>query len=363
MSTASTGTGILGPATICRLDARLLERISRGERLGGVAISAVGTIVLGAGTYGIAFGIWRAFEQAAYSAVKLPTLLLLVAACTLALSVMLASVLRSKLSFSQTAVAILLSLAVTSAVLGAMAPISIVVALVAPPPDPAALGLAIDHPRVLPSLAVARTQVLLHVAVIACAGIVGVVRLRGLLGRLGLRLVVVRRVLVSFLSIQFLVGVELSWLLRPFFGRPHLPPTFSCDDLLKGNFFEELAAAMRPLFGDATLAVLTIVLGGVALAAVGVLWREPVTHTEIEIGGSGLAVRDANGERVVPWDQIVSVRRIGLDVLVELRPDETLAGDFVRAGCKDAESARVLAQRIEDARTSIQLGPFRTAGV
>lgn len=363
MISVSAEAGVVGPATICRLDARLLERISRGDRLGGVAISAACTIVLGAGTYGVAFGIWRAVEQAAYSAVKLPALLLLIAACTLALSIMLASVLRSKLSFSQTAVAILLSLAVTSAVLGAMAPISIVVALVAPPPDPAALGLAIDDPRVLPSLAVARTQLLLHVAVIACAGIVGVVRLRGLLARLGLRLVVVRRVLVSFLSIQFLAGVELSWLLRPFFGRPHLPPTFSCDDLLKGNFFEELAAAMRPLFGDTALAVTAAIFVGVALAAVVALWQDPGTPTEIEVGGSGLSVRDANGERVVPWDRIVSVRRIGRDVVVELRPDETLAGDFVRAACKDAEAARVLAQRIEDARTSIQLGPFRTVGV
>jgi len=361
MSVGSSGEGLVGSAAICRLDDRLLGRIARGDRLGAVAISAVATITLGAGAYGIAFGLWRAPEQAAYSAVKLPALLLSVAACTLGLSVMLASVLRSKLSVRQTAVAILLSLAVASAVLGAMAPVSIVVGLVAPPPDPAALGLAIDDPRVQPSLAVARTQLLLHVAVIACAGMVGVIRLRGLLERLGLARIVRRRVLVSFLAIQFLVGVQLSWLFRPFFGRPHLPPTFSCDDLLDGNFFAEVAASMRPAFGAASPAVLAAILGTVALAAVVTLsLDDEAMSCEVAMGDRGVSLRSASEVRFVPWDAILSVRCRQTVILVELRPDETLTGDVVRVDCKKGDVACELAQCIEDERKKVRLGPFRT---
>ena len=49
----------MNAADICRLDDDLIERISRGDRLGGLALSATRTIVLGAGAYGIAFGLWR----------------------------------------------------------------------------------------------------------------------------------------------------------------------------------------------------------------------------------------------------------------------------------------------------------------
>lgn len=355
----------VGAAEICRLDDRLLERIRRGERLGAVAISAVTTVALGAGAYGVALGVWRAAEQAVYSAIKLPLLLLSVAAFTLLLSVMLASLLRSKLSIRQTAVAILLSLAVASAVLGAMAPVSIVVALVAPPPDPTALGLSIADPRVAPSLAVARAQVVLHVAVVACAGIVGVVRLRGLLARLGLSADVLRRVLVGLLSAQFVVGVQLSWLLRPFLGRPHLAPTFSCNDLFEGNFFEELALALRPAFGSAAPFVLVLGFTAIVLAAVvAVSLRAVTSRADIEVGQSGVALRGAHETRIVPWHEIAVVRGVGADVFLTLRPDETLADDVVRIGCEDANAAAELARHIDAERTKGREGPFRTpAGV
>lgn len=241
---------LIGPAAICRLDDDLLARISRGDRLGGIALSAGVTITLGAGAYGIAFGIWRALEQAAYSAVKLPALLLSVAACTLGLSVMLASILRSKLSIRQTAVSILLSLAITSAVLGAMAPVSIVVALIAPPPDP---------------------------------------------------------------------------------------------------------------FGNATPFVLAAVFGVVAGSAlIALSLRAPASCTDVELGPSGLALREAGAMRVVSWKAIASVCAAGPEIHVTLRPDQTLTGDVLRLACKDPDTARELARRVDAERTAWRSGPFRT---
>nr|MDQ3035982.1 hypothetical protein [Myxococcota bacterium] len=153
---------LLGPGALCRIDAALVDRIRRGDDLRGVAASCALAIALGAGAYGAAFGMWRAPEMGVYVALKLPLLIAAIAACTTATSAILAALLRSQLSLAQTAVCILLSLAVTSVLLGALAPISLLLTLSAPPPDPAALGLAIDDAAVAPSMEVARALLLWH---------------------------------------------------------------------------------------------------------------------------------------------------------------------------------------------------------
>src|ERR1700722_314294 len=104
----------LGWAALCRLDDRLLERLRRGEELPRVLVAAVGTILAGGAAYGVAFGIWRAPEQALYSAIKLPALMLSVALCTVGLGGICAILLRARLALGQTPVCLLLSFAVTS---------------------------------------------------------------------------------------------------------------------------------------------------------------------------------------------------------------------------------------------------------
>ena len=350
---------LVGPAALCRLDDVLLGRIRRGDDLTGIVLSAIVTIGVGAGAYGVAFGIWRGGAQAVFSAVKLPALFLAIASCTMGLGAMVAVLLRSRLSFRQTAVCMLVSLAVTSTVLFAASPIAILFALAFPPPDPTVVGLAIGDPRVAPSLVVARGLLVLHVVVIASAGMAGVVRLRGLLGRLGLAKAVARRVLVSWMAAQFLCGAELSWLMRPFFGRPHLPPSFSCDDLLEGNFFEELAVSLRSAFGP--MAPLVLVVVGLAMAsALAHSLRSETDRVEVAIGPSGLLVD--GGPRVVSWTAIVAIRTVDGDVHVELEPDETLVHDVLTIGCASEAESKRLADELELERTRVQEGPFRTRG-
>ena len=96
---------------LVRQDAAFVDRLRRGEQLGGVALAAVLTIVLGAGAYGVAFGIWRAPESALYAAIKLPLVLLGVSALTALASAMMAPALRAKLSLRQTVVCIRVSYA------------------------------------------------------------------------------------------------------------------------------------------------------------------------------------------------------------------------------------------------------------
>ena len=349
-------TSLVTPFALCRLDGRLLARIQNGERLGGIAWSSLLAIAIGTGAYGFAFGLWRGLAQALFSAVKLPALIILVAAGTLLLSGMLASVLRARLTVRQTAVCILLSMAVLSVVLGALAPIAIMLAEIAPPPDPAALGLPIDDARVATSLSVARAQLLVHVAVIAGAGIIGVARLRGLLARLGLSSPALRRVMVSFIAMQLAVGAQLAWLMRPFFGRPHLPPTFSCDDLTKGNFFEEVVTSMRPFFGNATFAVLGVFACLVVVALAAHL-RDADVVRRYELGPAGLALDDG---RSFPFGAILFTRAHGATVEIGLTADETLASERLRLAAGSTEAATALAAALEAERRRVRAGPFRT---
>jgi hypothetical protein len=43
-------------------------------------------------------------------------------------------------------------------------------------------------------------------------------------------------------------GMQLTWILRPFFGSPDFPVQFLRPDALKGNFIEGFISIIRPLF-------------------------------------------------------------------------------------------------------------------
>jgi hypothetical protein len=332
----------------CRLDEHLIARVQQNKEVRRVVFSAARTIVLGAASYGLAFGIWRAPTQAVFSAIKLPLLLLAVAVCTIALGAMLAMLLRSKLSLGQTGVCMLLSFAVTSAVLGALTPVSI--------------ALDVLVPR---TVATGRALLLFHTAMIAAAGVAGVLRLRTLLARLGLEHVVARRVLVSWISAQFLVGSQLSWLLRPFFGDLHAHPTFLAHDVLRGSFFEAVHQAMRMTFGAAAPVVYWTAGVGFVIVLGSALRADPSDVT-VEIGGAGLAVqglptlRRRGLARFVSFRDIASVRCADASLVIELVADETLARETLRVRCASREAATSLARRINDALARVDAGPFRT---
>jgi hypothetical protein len=342
---------LLRPTALCRLDEGLLERIRRGDDLRGVVLLAIGTILVGAGAYGVAFGIWRAPEQALYSAIKLPALLLSVALCTVGLGGMLAMLLRSRLSLGQTAVCMLLSFAVTSAVLGALAPVSIAFDLLVPPADPA---------RLAASLPVGRALLLLHTTVLAGAGVTGVLRLRLLLARLGLDHSVARRLLVSWISAQFLVGSQLCWLFRPFFGEPDVRVRFFAEHALRGSFFDAVARLMGSTFGPLAPVVFALFATASAATLVNMLRVTP-SEVSVDVGSAGLAVKGAT-RRVVTWREIALVRAEGSRVTIDLRADETLGRGTLRVVCESGEAAAELARRIEEARGRLEYGAFRTAG-
>ena len=189
----------------------------------------VGAVVLGAGLYGAVMGWWRAPLQAFYVGIKFPLILLLTAFGNALLNGMLAPLLGLNISFRQSLLAVLMSFAIAAAILGAFAPLAGFLVWNTPPMTPD-----------LKSSATYGFIKLVHVLVIAFAGIVGNARLFQLLMKLGGRRQVAGRVLVAWLAVNLFLGSQLTWIARPFIGSPDLPVVFLRDTAFQGNFYENI---------------------------------------------------------------------------------------------------------------------------
>ena len=195
----------------------------------------IAVIVIGAGFYGSAMGWWSAPEQALFVAVKFPLILLLAALGNALINGMLAPLLGLNIPFRQSFSAVVMSFAITSAILGAFSPIIAFIVWNAPPMT---AGVSdINYSAIM----------LAHVAIIAFAGVTGNVRLFQLLVKLGGRAAALR-VLGAWLAGNLLLGSQLSWNLRPFIGSPTLPVEFFRQNALHGNFFEAVFHALRQIF-------------------------------------------------------------------------------------------------------------------
>jgi hypothetical protein len=192
-------------------------------------------ILIGSGFYGFTVGLWRAPLQSFYAALKFPLLILLTCTGNALLNGMLAQLLGSGLSFRQTSLAILMSFALASLILGALSPVSLFVLYNTPPlsSDATVLGHSVT--------------LLTHVFLIACAGIIANRRLRRLLEKMSGNRRTARTVLLGWLGGNFLLGSQLAWILRPFIGSPGLAVEFLREDPLRGNFYEAVGRALGHL--------------------------------------------------------------------------------------------------------------------
>jgi hypothetical protein len=191
---------------------------------------ALMTAIVGASLYGAAMGFWRAPLQGAYVALKFPLIILLTTFGNGLLNAMLAPLLGLNLRWRQSFLALLLSFAISSAILGAFSPIAAYVVWNAPP-------ISAD-PRQGDS-AYAFIQ-LMHVLVIAFAGITANLHLARLLHRLSGNSAVAGRVLFAWLAGNLFFGSQLSWILRPFIGSPGLEVEFLRRTAFQGSFYETI---------------------------------------------------------------------------------------------------------------------------
>jgi hypothetical protein len=230
------------------LDARQIGVLLRGEpeRIdpwirqpgAGHLVLHLAWIIVGAGIYGAAVGMWRGGEQALYTAIKLPLIILLTALANALLNGMLAPLLGLNITLRQSFFAILTSFSISAAILGAFSPL---VAFIIWNTPPLVIGLQISG--------VTYGSILLaHVIVIAFAGTVANLRLSQWLRQLGGTPAAARRVLCAWLAGNLFLGSQLSWILRPFVGSPGLPVEFLRPNALHGSFYETIFRTFVDLF-------------------------------------------------------------------------------------------------------------------
>jgi hypothetical protein len=199
----------------------------------------IAVIILGAGFYGAAMGWWRDPQQALFTAIKFPLIILLTTIGNALFNAMFAPLLGLNIPFRQSFCAIVMSFAITSAILGAFSPLIAFMIWNAPPISTTGIsGATYNFIK------------LANVAVIAFAGATGNARLFQLLARLGGNKAVAFRVLFAWLAGNLFLGSQLSWILRPFIGSPDLPVEFFRATALHGNFYENVFQSLRQIFND-----------------------------------------------------------------------------------------------------------------
>lgn len=185
-------------------------------------------IILGGGLYGAAIGYWRDPLQAFYIAIKFPLLLLLVAMGNAVLNGMLAQVLGLNIHFRESFLAILMSFALLSVIVGALTPLCFFLIYNLPSADSPSPQLTYS------------ALVYTHVIIIAFAGTLANIRLINLLQYLCGDRQQARYIFSTWLTVNLLLGSQLSWNLRPFFGTPYSPVAFFRDNPFQGSFYEAL---------------------------------------------------------------------------------------------------------------------------
>src|SRR5437667_9779425 len=96
----------------------------------------VAVILFGAGLYGATIGWWRDPWQGFYVAIKFPLVILLTTLGNALLNAMLAPLLGLNITFRESVLAVLMSFAITSAILGAFSPLVAFMVWNAPPMTP-----------------------------------------------------------------------------------------------------------------------------------------------------------------------------------------------------------------------------------
>jgi hypothetical protein len=185
-------------------------------------------LAAGGGAYGAAMGIWRDPLLAAYVAIKLPLLLVLTALTNAVLNGLWARRLGLDLTFGQSLRAVILAFGVAGIVLGSFAPVVLLFDLTLPGPESVEARVGHD------------VLGLSHVLLIALAGVAAVRRQQRWIAEAFPDVRRDGRVVHAWLVVNLIVGAQLSWNLRPWFGTPGMQVEFLREDALSGTFYESV---------------------------------------------------------------------------------------------------------------------------
>ncbi|MBC8126093.1 MAG: hypothetical protein H8M99_02950 [Gloeobacteraceae cyanobacterium ES-bin-144] len=206
------------------------------------------TAFIGLALYGFTMGYWRDPLLGGYVAVKLPLLVALTLLCNGLLNGLLGMLLGTGLGFRQSLLALLTAFAIMGLILGSLAPVTLLLALNAPPPDS-------------PSAKTAHaTYLVMHTLLIGFAGIASNTHLHRLLAKKSPTPTAATVTLLAWLGGNAFLGAQFSWILRPFFGSPKLIVEFLRKDPMRDNFYQAVWRALHNSVGDLAIPVLCIIL-------------------------------------------------------------------------------------------------------
>ena len=213
----------------------------------GVAFAALAGLAL----YGFTVGYWRDPLMGGYVAVKLPLLVALTLLGNGLLNGLLGMLLGTGLGFRQSLLALLTAFALAGVILGSLAPVTLLLAWNAPPPD--SPGARSAHAAYLVT----------HTLLIGIAGIAANIHLHRLLAAKSPTPAAATVTLLAWLGGNGFLGAQFSWILRPFFGTPTLEVQFLRPDPLSGNFYQTVWRAIDQItggFGIPALALVVLIL-------------------------------------------------------------------------------------------------------
>jgi hypothetical protein len=211
---------------------RLFLAVVAGDDLGRKLRYILGTLVVGAGFYGLTAGAYAGLPQAVSAAVKLPLLILATFVICFPAFFVVQILVGSRLRLLQVLVLALAAPALTAVLLAAFVPITVFF---------------------LVTGANYYFLELLHIALVLVAGLIGMVTLHeglslvcekaGVYPRKALTIMRVWAVLFLF------VGIQMAWNLRPFLGDRGEP--FKLFRHYEGNFYAAIIYSMDKLLAGA----------------------------------------------------------------------------------------------------------------
>lgn len=211
-------------------------------------LAVAGATLAGMALYGFSVGYWRSPLMGCYVAVKMPLLIALTLGCNGLLNGLLGILLGTGLGFRQSLLALLTSFSLVGLMLGSLAPVTLLLAWNAPPPD--APGAHFAH----------QTYLLTHTFLIGFAGVTANLHLHRLLRAKAPSRAAANATLLAWLGGNCFLGAQFSYILRPFFGSPGLDVEFLRPDPMNGTFYYAVWRMLQNVTGGHALPVLILLL-------------------------------------------------------------------------------------------------------
>lgn len=219
----------------------------------------------GMAAYGFSVGYWRDPVLGVYVAAKLPLLVALTLICNGLLNGLLGMLLGSGLGFRQSLLALLTAFALAGVILGSLAPVTLLLAWNAPPPDSPVAQTA--HAAYLVT----------HTFLIGFAGIAANIHLHRLLAAKAPSATAATVTLLAWLGGNGFLGAQFAWILRPFFGSPTLKVEFLREDPLRGNFYQTVWHSIDRITGGFGLPALVLILLVLTIPIIRAIQSNPTT--------------------------------------------------------------------------------------